>query len=467
MPCRLLHSSCKSVQSVFQQSRSDQTGSQSQVTELCFRLHLGCGFYYTGNARLVKLACYMEEAMTEWAEVEKKYYMATFKRLPVVLVRGAGNRVWDENGKEYLDFFGGLAVNALGHCHPVMIEALNKQAGILIHTTNLFYTIPQLQLAELLVQNSCLDKVFFSNSGAEANEGAIKVARKYGHIHRNNAYEIITVTGSFHGRTLATIAATGQQEFQDPFVPLPTGFINVQYDDIDAIRNATNDLTCAVMLEPIQGEGGVNLPSVEYFAQVRDWCDRNDLLLIFDEVQTGIGRTGTLFAYEQLGVEPDVMTLAKGLGGGFPVGAILAKEKASVFAPGDHGSTFGGNPLACAVGYAILKFILENGLVENTRQTGQYLLSRLAGLKAEFGFITEARGRGFLCALAFDRDVSADVVQACLEKGLLILVCGSYGNVVRVLAPFVITDEQLEKGLSIMEAGLKEISKGDLRNGKR
>ncbi len=390
--------------------------------------------------------------MTTWPELEKQYYMATFKRLPLVLVRGEGNRVWDEDGKQYLDFFGGIAVNALGHCHPVMVEALNRQASTLIHTTNIFYTVPQLQLAQLLVENSCLDKVFFSNSGAEANEGAIKIARKYGHIHRNHAYEIITVSGSFHGRTLATIAATAQQKIQDPFVPLPTGFVNVAYDSIEAIKEATTDLTCAVMLEPIQGESGVNIPSKEYFGQVREWCDQNDLLLILDEVQTGIGRTGSLFAYQQTGVEPDVMTLAKGLGGGIPIGAILATEKASVFTAGDHGSTFGGNALVCAVGYAVLKYILDNNIVENVKTTGDYLLSNLNGLKSDFGSITEARGKGFLCALEFNRDIAAEVVQACIENGLLINMVKP--NTIRLMPSLITTKTEVDEALNLLKQAL-------------
>ncbi len=315
--------------------------------------------------------------MSNWQELEKKYFMSTFKRQPIVLTRGKDIRVWDENDKEYLDFVGGWAVNSLGHCHPAIVEALDQQSRTLIQVSNQFYTVPQLQLAELLVQNSCLDKVFFSNSGVEANEGAFKLARKYGRIHRDGAYEIITVSGSFHGRTIAAIAATGQHKFQNPFVPLPNGFVNVEYDSFEAIKAATTNLTCAIMLEPIQGESGVNTPDTAYFKQVRKWCDQNDLLLILDEIQTGVGRTGTLFAYEQIEIEPDIITLAKGLGGGVPIGAILAKEKSAVFEPGEHGSTFGGNPLVCAVGYATLKFILENGILENTRNVGSYLLAEL------------------------------------------------------------------------------------------
>ena len=393
----------------------------------------------------------------DWPEIEKKYFMSTFKRLPVVLVRGEGNHVWDDEGKEYLDFVGGWAVNALGHCHPVIVDAIAEQAQTLIQVSNQFYTIPQLRLAELLVANSCLDKVFFSNSGAEANEGAIKLARKYGRIHLNGAYEIITVTGSFHGRTMATIAATGQHKFQDPFVPLPNGFINVAYDDVEAIKAATSSQTCAVMLEPIQGESGVNIPDAGYFHKVREWCDENGLLLILDEIQTGVGRTGALFAYEQLGIEPDIMTLAKGLGGGVPIGAILSKEKASVFSPGEHGSTFGGNPLVCAVGYATLNFILENRVLENVREVGAYLMAELDGLKSSFDFVTEVRGKGLLVALEFDREISHEVVQACLERGLLINPVKQ--NAVRFMPPLITQRSEVDEAMGMLKDALTQVSK--------
>ncbi|TET39122.1 MAG: aspartate aminotransferase family protein, partial [Dehalococcoidia bacterium] len=334
--------------------------------------------------------------MTDWQELEEKYLMNTFKRLPVTLVRGEGARVWDDKGKEYLDFVGGLAVNVLGHCHPEVANALAKQARTLIQTSNLVYSVPQIRLAELLIQNSCFDKVFFCNSGAEANEGAVKLARKYGKLHLNGAYEVITAMNSFHGRTLAMVAATGQPKFQQPYTPLPSGFINVEYDSIDAIKAATGKKTCAVMLEVIQGEGGVNIPKEDYLKEVRSWCDEKGILLILDEIQTGMGRTGTLFAYQQSGIEPDIMTLAKGLAGGVPIGALLAKERASVFEPGDHGSTFGGNPLTCAVGYATLKYILEHDIVENCHRMGNYLMSCLDSLKSKFDFIVEVRGRCLL-----------------------------------------------------------------------
>jgi len=334
--------------------------------------------------------------MTDWQELERKYMMNTFKRLPLTLVRGEGARVWDDKGKEYLDFVGGWAVDVLGHCHPEIANAVAEQARTLIQVSNQFYTIPQIRLAELLIQNSCFDRVFFSNSGAEANEGAVKLARRYGKLHLDGAYEVITMMNSFHGRTLAMVAATGQRKHQEPYTPLPSGFINVEYDNIDAIKTATGKNTCAVMLEAIQGEGGVNVPTDDYLKQVHAWCQERGILLILDEIQTGMGRTGTLFAYEQYGIEPDIMTLAKGLGGGVPIGAFLAKERACVFAPGEHGSTFGGNPLACAAGYATLKFVVEHKIAENCRRVGEYLMARLEGLKRRFDFILGVRGRGLL-----------------------------------------------------------------------
>lgn len=394
--------------------------------------------------------------MANWQELEKKYYMATFKRVPVTLVQGQGARVWDDEGREYLDFVGGWAVTSLGHSHPAVVSAVNIQAGTLIQVSNQFYSIPQLRLAELLVENSCLDKVFFCNSGAEANEGAVKLARRYGKLHLNDAYEVITAINSFHGRTLAMIAATGQHKFQEPFTPLPKGFINVHYDSIEAIKAATTPNTCAVMLEPIQGEGGVNIPADNYLKEVATWCQEKGILLILDEIQTGIGRTGTLFGYQQFGVEPDIMTLAKGLGSGVPIGAFLATNRASVFAPGDHGSTFGGNPLTCAAAYATVKFIMENDVAGNARGIGGYFMSRLRSLKSNFGFITEVRGRGLLIALQFDRDISDEMVKACLKHGLLVNAVKP--NALRFMPPLIITGKDVDEALDILEKALAEVS---------
>ncbi len=382
--------------------------------------------------------------------------MHTVERLPVTLVKGQGARVWDEDGREYLDFVGGWAVNSLGHCPPVVIEAVVAQSQTLIQASNQFYTIPQIRLAELLVQNSCLDKVFFCNSGAEASEGAVKLARRYGQRYLGGAYEVITTIGSFHGRTLAMVAASGQPKFQQPYIPLPTGFVNVEYNNIEAIKSATTNQTCAVMLEPVQGEGGVNLPDDNYLLAVRTWCDQKGILLILDEIQTGIGRMGTLFAYEQYGVEPDIMTLAKGLASGIPIGAILAKDRASVFAPGEHGSTFGGNPLACAAGYATLKSIIDNDIAGNARRVGQYLIAGLEGLRQKFPFITDVRGRGLLVAMEFVSDIAQSVVMACLDRRLL--VNRVKPNALRFMPPLIIGTKEVDEALGILDRVLSTIA---------
>jgi len=394
--------------------------------------------------------------MTDWQELEHKYLMNTFKRLPLTLVRGEGARVWDDRGKEYLDFVGGWAVNVLGHAHPEIVNAVSEQARTLIQTSNQFYTVPQIRLAELLIENSCFDKVFFCNSGAEADEGAVKLARRYGRLHLDGAYEVITAMNSFHGRTLAMVAATGQPKFQEPYTPLPEGFINVEYDDMDAIKRAAGKKTCAVMLEAIQGEGGVNVPDGNYLKEVRSWCDEQGILLILDEIQTGMGRTGTLFAYQHYGIEPDIMTLAKGLGGGVPIGALLAKEKASVFGPGDHGSTFGGNPLACAAGYATLKYILEHNIVENCRQVGNYLKVSLEGLKAKFENIVEVRGLGLLVAVELSSDIADSVVKACLDEGLLLNAVKP--SALRFMPPLIIGQSEVDEAMGILEGVLAKVS---------
>jgi len=393
--------------------------------------------------------------MSQWQELEHKYFMKTVERLPVTIVRGQGARVWDEDGREYLDFVAGWAVNSLGHCPPVVIAAVAEQARTLIQTSNQFYTIPQIQLAEILVQHSCLDKVFFCNSGAEANEGAVKLARRYGKRYLNGAYEVITTLSSFHGRTLAMVAATGQPKFQQPYVPLTAGFVNVEYNSIEAIKEATSNQTCAIMLEPLQGEGGVNLVSDNYLTAVRDWCDQKGILLILDEIQTGVGRTGTLFAYEQYGIEPDIMTLAKGLASGIPIGAILAKDGASVFTPGEHGSTFGGNAVTCAAGYATLKFIIDNDVAGNAKRVGQYFITKLEQLRQKFQFITEVRGYGLLIAVEFSSDIANSVLKACLDRGLL--VNRVKPNALRFMPPLIIGNSEVDEALGILDEALSSI----------
>ena len=393
--------------------------------------------------------------MSKWQEIEHKYHMHTFDRTPITLVKGKGTRVRDENDKEYLDFVAGWAVDSLGHCHPVVADAIANQAHTLIQTSNQFYTTPQLQLAEVLVENSCLDKAFFCNSGLEANEGAVKLARRYGSLHLNGAYKVVTTTSSFHGRSLAMTAATAQAKFQQLYTPLPNGFTNIGYNDIEAIKLATTTETCAIMLEPIQGEGGVNLPDDNYLKAVRTWCNRQNILLILDEIQTGVGRTGTLFAYEQYGVEPDIMTLAKGLGSGMPIGAIMAKDKASVFTPGEHGSTFGGNPLACAAAYATVKFIIDYDIPSNVRKMGQYLIDGLESARQKFQFITEIRGRGLLIAMEFSHDLAQNLVMVCLERGLLINKLKP--NALRFMPPLNINSADIDEALGILNEALSNI----------
>jgi len=393
--------------------------------------------------------------MSQWQELEHQYFMKTVERLPITIVSGQGARVWDEDGREYLDFVAGWAVNNLGHCPPVVVEAVTRQVQTLIQTSNQFYTIPQIQLAEILIQNSCLDKVFFCNSGAEANEGAIKLARRYGKRYLDGAYEVITALSSFHGRTLSMVAATGQPKFQQPYAPLPVGFTNVEYNNIEAIREATTSQTCAIMLEPIQGEGGVNLPGEGYLAAVRAWCDQKGILLIFDEIQTGMGRTGSLFAYEQYGIEPDVMTLAKGLASGIPIGAILAKDRASVFTPGDHGSTFGGNAVTCAAGYATLKYMIDNDVAGNAKRVGQYFTGKLEQLGQKFQFITDVRGCGLLIAIEFSSDIAGSIVKACLDKGLL--VNRVKPNTLRFMPPLTITNSEVDEVADILGEVLSSI----------
>jgi acetylornithine/N-succinyldiaminopimelate aminotransferase len=399
-------------------------------------------------------------SQNNWPELEKKLFLRTVDRVPVTLVRGKGSRVWDDQGREYLDFVGGWAVNSLGHCPPVVVRALAKQAKTLIQASNQFYTIPQIELAQLLIKHSCLDRVFFCNSGAEANEGAVKLARRYGKLRLHGAYEVITTYSSFHGRTLAMTAATGQSKFQEPYIPLPGGFINVEYNDVEAIKRATTGQTCAVILEPIQGEGGVNVPDDDYLQKVEEWCREKDILFILDEIQTGISRTGTLFAYEQYGVEPDMMTLAKGLGSGVPIGALLAREEVSVFSPGEHGSTFGGNPLVCAVAHATLKCIIDRNITAKVKRVGNYFMTSLENLKQQFDFITEVRGRGLLIALEFDQEIGEKLLLACLNRGLLVNKVKP--NALRFIPPLIITEKEVDKAIGILRDAL-----GEIRNPKQ
>jgi predicted acetylornithine/succinylornithine family transaminase len=394
--------------------------------------------------------------MTNWQELEKKYYLHTFDRVPLTIVRGKGARIWDDSDKQYLDFLGGLAVTVLGHSHPAVTKAITEQAKTLLQTSNLIYTVPQLRLAELLIQNSCLQRVFFANSGAEANEGAVKLARRYGKLKLNGAYEVITALNSFHGRTLAMTAATGQPKFHEPYEPIPAGFKSVVFGNIEALKQATNKETCAVMLELIQGEGGVLTASEDYFKAVREWCDQKGILLILDEIQTGMGRMGTLWGYQQFGIEPDIMTLAKGLANGVPIGALLAKEKAAVFVPGDHGSTFGGNPLACAAGYATLKYLVDNNVADNAKKVGSYFLGGLEKLEQKYSLITAVRGRGLLLAIEFSKDIGKEALLACLQNGLLVNKVKP--NALRFIPPLIITNKDVDEALAILDKVLAGFS---------
>jgi predicted acetylornithine/succinylornithine family transaminase len=393
--------------------------------------------------------------MTNWQELGDKYLLANYKRLPVTLVRGEGSRLWDDAGREYLDFFGGHVVVNLGHCHPVVVAAIIEQAQTLMHYSNIVYTMPQIELARLLVENSCLDRAFFCNSGAEANEAALKLARKWGKEQRGGAYEVICADNAFHGRTLATVTASGTERYKAPFTPLPEGFRQVPFNDAKAIEKATSELTVAVLLEPIQGEGGIIIPDDDYFQQVRAWCDEQNLLLILDEVQTGIGRTGALFAYQHFGVEPDIMTLAKGLGDGFPIGAVLVKEHCAVFVPGDHGTTYGGNPLATRVGQAVLTYVLENDVPAQAARKGELLGKRLRQMEDIHSSIKAVRGMGMLWAVEFQREMAEEVVLACLREGLI--VNNVRPTTLRISPPLTTADDDLEEGLDRLSKVLSNL----------
>ncbi len=383
-----------------------------------------------------------------------KYVMRTYGRTPITLVRGKGVWVWDAEGKKYLDFVAGLAVNNLGHCHPRVVEAIARQAGTLIHCSNLYYIEPQVRLAEQLVNNSALDRVFFCNSGAEAVEAAIKLARKHAKKVSQDKSQIITALQSFHGRTLAAITATGQPKYQKGYEPLPAGFKHVPFNDFTAMEEALTDDVCAVLLEPVQGEGGVNVAEREYLQGVRHLCDERGALLILDEVQTGMGRTGRLFAYEHYGIEPDILALAKALAGGFPMGAMLAREEiAQAFSPGDHASTFGGNPLACVAAIASLGVLLGEDYVKNAEVVGSYFRKRLADLIGRYHFVKEVRGLGLMLALELYIP-GAGIVDRCRNKGLLVNCVKE--NVLRFVPPLIVSTEDVDAAMKILIEALDE-----------
>ncbi len=393
----------------------------------------------------------------QWIEKSDKYIMKTYARYPIVPVKGEGCRLWDADGKEYLDFLAGVAVNNLGHCHPRVVKALQEQAATLIHCSN-YYQIPQqIELAELLCNHSFADKAFFCNSGAEANEAAIKLARKYSREKFDSLerYGIITAAESFHGRTLATVAATGQEKVQRFFDPLLHGFTHVPFDDLSALEAAISPDTCAIMLEPIQGEGGINVPSVAYMQGVRELCDRNKLLFILDEVQVGMGRTGKLFAHEHFGVTPDIMTLAKALAGGAPIGTMLAIDAvAASFTPGTHGSTFGGNPLVTAAAIAAVKTILEDGLLNRAEEMGEYLHGELEKIGAKYPFVKEVRGIGLMIGMSLSIP-GAEIVKKGHKLGLLLNV--TQDSVLRFVPPLTVTKQEVNRMIEILDLIFKEI----------
>lgn len=380
----------------------------------------------------------------------QKYIANTYARFPIALVQGKGARVWDADGKEYIDFVAGIAVNGLGHNHPAIVRAIQRQAQTLIHVSNLYHIGPQSELARDLCRHSFANRVFFCNSGAEANEAAFKLARRYGAEHLGGKFEILSALNSFHGRTLATLTATGQDKIRRGFGPLPPGFRLVPYNDLRAVDRAIGEETVAILVEPIQGEGGVVLPAKGYLEGLRELCNTKGILLIFDEVQVGMGRTGKLFAYEHFGVEPDIMTLAKALGGGLPVGAMLAKDYvADSFVPGTHASTFGGNPLVCSVGLAVLNTLLKKGVLRNCVKMGKILLKGLQSLKGRFRFIREIRGKGLILGMEVELE-GGKIVAECLQEGLLI-TCAGNNNVLRFLPPLTIGRRDIDRGLTILE----------------
>lgn len=386
----------------------------------------------------------------ELIENEKKYLMQTYTRPTMVLDKGEGMKVWDLEGNQYYDFIGGIAVNALGYSHPKLIQATKNQAEKLIHCSNLFYSEPQIILAQILVEISCGDKVFFGNSGAEVNEGAIKLAVKYFKGQNKDKHKIIYMKNSFHGRTIGTLAATGKYKYQKDYLPLLPKFKQALFNDLNSVKEAVDDQVAAIIVEPIQGEGGINIASIEFIEGLRELCNKKDMLLIFDEIQCGLGRTGKVFAYQHYYVEPDILTLAKSLGGGLPIGALIAKEKvASSFKPGDHGTTFGGNPVVCAAAIANLKVLQEENLIAKCQEKGEYFKKKLEELKEKYPeYIKEIRVLGLMVGLEIKKD-GPEVVKKCLEKGVLINCTA--GNVLRFLPPLIVKEEEIDYLIEVLD----------------
>jgi predicted acetylornithine/succinylornithine family transaminase len=388
----------------------------------------------------------------EIIRLSDRYLFPVYPRVPLALVRGEGTRVWDGDGRSYLDFFSSTVVTALGHCHAAVTRAIDSQARQILHVSNLHYSEPQARLAEILVEHSFADRVFLCNSGAEANEAAIKLARRYGHDRGGGRYEVVTALGSFHGRTLGTISATGQEKVRTGFEPSLPGFRYAPYDDVAAVEAALSPKTIAVMVEPVQGESGVIVPKQDYLQRLRQLCDRHDLLLILDEVQTGVGRTGTLFAYEQAGIVPDIITLAKGLGNGVPIGAMLARESvAQSFQQGSHGSTFGGNALACAAAVAVMQTLVSEGVLSSCVAMGQRLHEGLASLADRHPSIREVRGMGLLVGVELTEPAAA-VVDRCRERGLIVNATGD--KVVRFAPPLIVSTAEVDEAVQLFAQAL-------------
>ena len=394
------------------------------------------------------------KTLLEWSG---KYHTPNYgARAPICLVRGDGMRVWDTDGREYLDFGAGIAVTSLGHCHPRVTGAIREASATLLHVSNLYHTAPQIHLAKLLCEHSFADRVFFGNSGAEANEAAIKLARKYAKERfASDRWEIVATRNSFHGRTMGALSATGQEKYQHGFEPLVPGFKHVPYDDLRAMERAIDNRTCAVMVEPIQGEGGVHVPDDDYLPGLRKLCDQSGALLILDEIQTGVGRTGRLWCYEHVGVEPDIMTLAKALANGVPIGATLAREEvARTLGPGSHGSTFGGTPFVASVALATLTTILDEKIPDRAARMGRYLTDGLRALGGKHATIGEVRGRGLLIGVGLGRPV-APLVDACREAGLLVLSAGE--QVLRLAPPLIVAESDCDRALSLIDTALGKL----------
>jgi acetylornithine/N-succinyldiaminopimelate aminotransferase len=388
-------------------------------------------------------------------DLDKKYFMPVFSRYQLVLSHGEGPYVFDTDGKKYIDFLAGIAVNVLGHGHPALVKAVCEQAEKLIHCSNLYYTEPQVQLIQKLARLSGMDKVFIANSGAEANEGAMKLARKYGKMISQDKFEIVTAEHSFHGRTLATLTATGQPKYREGYEPLPGGFRYVSFNDKEALKAVVSAKTCAVMIEPVQGEGGIHVPVDGYLEYARELCDQYGALLIFDEIQSGMGRTGSFLACQTYGVKPDIITLAKGLAGGVPIGAFLASEKvAAAFAPGDHGSTFGGNPLACAAALSVLATIEQEDLMKNAAEMGEYLIDKCKSLQQKYPkLIKTVRGKGLMVGVELTRP-GREVVDLCMAQGAIVNCTA--GNVLRFVPPLNIGRNHVDEVVAIVDAVLEQ-----------